>query len=168
MSYLEEFDDFKTGGIDQFIVNEKNIEVLILDSSVVFKWFHFKDESSVGIAKTLYEKSNSRFFHILAPELLVYELINIFRFRTKIGQGLLGSVIREVFDIIIFVKLDYKEYIRAFEISQNTGNSVYDCLYVALSDKYRAPLVTADKKLSGSMKSQPHNVILLDDFILEM
>jgi len=43
--------------------------------------------------------------------------------------------------------------------------SVYDGIYIALSEKFDAPLITADKKLYKSVKNLPYKVIMLSDFL---
>ncbi len=66
---------------------------------------------------------------------------------------------------MIFIKLDSKDYINAYEISKKTNNSIYDSIYIAISEKYKAPFITADKKLYEALKSHNYNIVLLDDFI---
>ena len=92
-------------------------------------------------------------------------MINVFRFRTKISVSLLEDIIREIFSILIFLKLDYQSYIKAYDISIKMNSSVYDCIYITMSDKYKAPFITADKKLYNSAKGLNFNVIFLDDII---
>lgn len=165
MNYSEEFNNQEPENFNNFIVREKNHETVILDSSVVFKWFYFKNEDSVETAKSLYRKTVSGYFHVLTPELLLYEIINTFKFRTEIDAILLEEILKELFNILIFIKLDSKDYINAYEISKKTNNSIYDSIYIALSEKYRASFITADKKLYETLSSLNYNIVLLDDFI---
>jgi len=95
---------------------------------------------------------------------LIYELLNIFRFRTSISEKLLEDIIREIFNILILLKLDDRSYIRAYEISRKIEASIYDCIYIAMSEIYKAPLITADKKLCDNAKSLNLNIVLLDNF----
>ena len=41
MNCSEEFNDLELEQFDHFMVAEKNQETIVLDSSVVFKWFYF-------------------------------------------------------------------------------------------------------------------------------
>jgi predicted nucleic acid-binding protein len=164
MNYLEELNSGEFSGINEFIIQEKSREIFVLDSSVIFKWFYSENESGTETARILYEKATSRNLHILSPELLIYELINVFRFRTNISERLLEDIIREIFNILIFLKLDCRSYISAYEISRKMDASIYDCIYIAMSDIYKSPLITADKKLYKSAKSLNFNVMFLDDF----
>ncbi|MHB1274607.1 MAG: type II toxin-antitoxin system VapC family toxin [Candidatus Humimicrobiaceae bacterium] len=165
MNYSEEFNNLELENFNNFIVREKNHETVILDSSVVFKWFYFKNEDGVETAKGLYEKTISGYFHVLTPELLLYEIINTFKFRTEIDAMLLEEILKELFHILIFIKLDSKDYINAYEISRKTNNSIYDSIYIALSEKYKASFITADKKLYETLSSLNYNIVFLNDFI---
>ncbi|MBU4224186.1 type II toxin-antitoxin system VapC family toxin [Patescibacteria group bacterium] len=165
MNCSEEFNDLELENFDHFMIAEKNQETIVLDSSVIFKWFHFENEDNVETARSLYEKDISRYFHVLTPELLLYEIINTFKSRTEIDVVLLEEILKELFHILIFIKLDSKDYINAYEISKKTNNSIYDSIYIAISEKYRAPFITADKKLYEALKSHNYNIVLLDDFI---
>jgi predicted nucleic acid-binding protein len=164
MSYLKKINSREFGSVSEFIIHERSKEIFVLDSSVIFKWFYSESEDGIESAKILYEKATLRNFHILSPDLLIYELINVFRFRTNISESLLEDIIKEIFKVLIFLKLDYKSYMKAYSISKRMKSSVYDCIYIAMSDKYKAPFITADKKLYNSAKSLNFNVILLNDF----
>jgi predicted nucleic acid-binding protein len=41
---------------------------------------------------------------------------------------------------------------RAYEISSQTRQGVYDCLYVALAERERCELLTADQKLLNTLQ----------------
>jgi predicted nucleic acid-binding protein len=166
MNYSEESSDFELKNFDQFMVAEKTQETIILDSSVVFKWYYFKNESGVETAMSLYEKTISRYFHVLAPELLLYEVINTFKSRTEIDSALLEKILHKLFHTLIFIKLDSTDYINAYDISKKTNNSIYDSIYIAISKKYMAPFITADRKLYESLKLYNYNIIMLDDFLI--
>ena len=166
MNYSEESNDFELKSFDQFMVSEKTQETIILDSSVVFKWYYIKNESGVETARGLYEIAVSRYFHILTPELLLYEVINTFKSRTEIDTALLEEILKELFHTLIFIKLDSADYINAYDISRRTNNSIYDSIYIAISKKYMAPFITADRKLYESLKSYDYNIVMLDDFLI--
>ena len=165
MNYSEEFNDLELENFDHFMIAEKTRETIVLDSSVVFKWFYFKNEKGVETARSLHEKVISRYFHVLTPELLLYEIINTFKSRTEIDVALLEEILKELFHILIFIKLDSKDYINAYKISKKTNNSIYDSIYIAISEKHKAPFITADKKLYEALKSHNYNIVLLDDFL---
>ena len=52
----------------------------------------------------------------------------------------------------------------ALEIALARGISGYDAFYVSLSDRVKAPLITADEKLVRAMAGKPHRVESLSSF----
>jgi len=165
MNYSKESSDFQIKSFNDFLIREKNQEVLILDSSVVFKWFYFENENSLKNAGILYEKASLRNLRIIAPELLLYEVVNIFKFRTKLSPEILEEIVKELLYILIFIKLDYKDYTNAYKISQEANCSIYDSIYIAVSEKYKAPFITADNKLFNALKPLNYNIVILEDFL---
>ena len=55
--------------------------------------------------------------------------------------------------------LDHFE--EAIEISTTIGHQFQDCLYLAVANQYKAPLVTADEKLHKKALPAGYEVILL-------
>lgn len=53
--------------------------------------------------------------------------------------------------------------VHAFELSLQSRTSIYDCLYLALSDDQNCPMVTADTKLINKL-GDPPNIIHISDF----
>jgi len=164
MNYLEELDNREFGNAQEFIIRERKKEIFVLDSSVIFKWFYSDNEKGTDIAGDLYKKAASRDYYFLSPELLIYELVNIFRFRANLSEKLLKNILEQIFSILVFLKLDCESYIKSYSISRKINCSIYDCIYISMSDKYKAPLITADKKLHKNATENNLNVMLLDEF----
>ena len=61
--------------------------------------------------------------------------------------------------------MEYKSYINAYNISRRINSSIYDGIYIAMSEKYKAPFITADKKLYESAKNFNFSDLFLDDFV---
>jgi predicted nucleic acid-binding protein len=150
---------------EDFLVREASREIYTIDSSVIIKWFCNGDEDSIDIAKFIYKKAQSRNFYLLSPELLIYELLNILRYKTDISKMEVGRIIQRILETQIIVLLDSQIYLDAYEISREIEESIYDSIYIAVAKKFRAPLLTADQKLYKKAKSSGHNVILLKDFL---
>jgi len=159
MSCFEELSN-----IEGVLIKEAKKEVYVVDSSVIFKWFYVKDENDVDIAKLIYRKALSRNFYLISPELLVYELLNIFRYKTDFSKDRIEEIVKKIFYIQIIGQLDYKTYLNSYSISQEINESIYDCIYIAMSEKYRASLITADEKLCSKAKKNNYNVMLLTEF----
>ena len=58
-SSSKEYDSVNYSDFDKFVVSEKNQEILVLDSSVIFKWFYFEKEESLFEAQKLYHTATS-------------------------------------------------------------------------------------------------------------
>ncbi|MGM0367344.1 MAG: type II toxin-antitoxin system VapC family toxin [Actinomycetota bacterium] len=160
MNYLEEFDINSSD-----LVKEARKNIFVIDSSVVFKWFFFANEGNLEIAKSIYEKAVQKEYYLLAPELLVQELLNIFKYKTDFTESRVRLILKNVFDILIIVKLDFKEYMEILKISEEINASIYDCIYIALAGKYNIPFITADNKLYKKSKNSKYSVLLLNEFL---
>jgi len=167
MNSSKEYDSVNYSDFDKFVVSEKIQEILVLDSSVIFKWFYFEKEESIFEAQNLYYKATSEASIILTPELTIYELLSIFRFRTDMKPEKLEEIIKTIFDIITVIKLDYAVYLKAYEISQLTGCSIYDSIYIAISEKLKTQFITADEKLFSRVKQYNYNIVLLNEYLSE-
>jgi len=150
--------------IESMLIKDARKEVYIIDSSIVLKWFFTKGENDIETAKIIYEKTLDRDYHMISPDLLIYELLNIFKHRTDFSEVKLEGIIKKIFNILIFRHIDYKTLINAYSISKKIEDSVYDCIYVAMSEKYKAPLLTADEKLYKKAKEFNYDVMLLTEF----
>ena len=165
MSFSEKYSDFETINFENFAVSEKNHETVIFDSSVVFKWFHFEKENDLETSKKLHEKTISKYYHALAPELLIYEITSICRFRTDMDLASFKKILDEISNILIFIKLQQDDFAKAYDLSRKTGSSIYDAIYVSISEKYRADFITADIKLYEVFKPLNFRIKMLEDFL---
>lgn len=159
MNYYED-----SNNIESMLIKEAKKEVFVLDSSVILKWFYMENEDDVDIAKLIYKKALSRNFYLMSPELLIYELLNVFRYKTDFSKDRIEEIIKRISYIQVFGQLDYKTYLNAYSISREINESIYDSIYIAMSKKYKAPLITADKKLYRKAKKHNCDVMLLNEF----
>jgi len=148
-----------------FLIGESRRKKYVLDASVVFKWYYKKNETDLYSADILYNFLNSRQYILFAPQLLIYEILNAFRLKDEISGETIDSIISELYDTIIILETDKVLLKNAFLYARLLNVSVYDSIYIALSEKFDAPLITADKKLYKSGKNLPHKVIMLSDFL---
>ena len=148
-----------------FLIGESRRKKYVLDASVVFKWYYKKNETDLYSADILYNFLNSRQYILFAPQLLIYEILNAFRLKDEISGETIDSIISELYDTIIILETDKVLLKNAFLYARLLNVSVYDSIYIALSEKFDAPLITADKKLYESVKNLPHKVIMLSDFL---
>lgn len=120
--------------------------MIVIDSSVVFKWF---DETEVGseqalqILRSHLSKSNN----IVVPDLILYELANawstksVLKFEEIIDNlGLLKKYSLKI------IYIDFNFLKEAVLMSTKYSVSVYDAIYAVLAKDKRCSLVTADEK----------------------
>ena len=120
-------------------------KTLIVDASVAVKWFIHEENSEKAIK--FREDSLSGKFNLIVPELLFLEVINTLRYKKINAEKILytnKSLWESQFKIH---NIDDFLMEKIIDISIKNDISVYDAVYVAISQLYGVPLVTADKKL---------------------
>jgi predicted nucleic acid-binding protein len=122
---------------------------LIVDASVAVKWFAEEPYSDKAEAVLAGDDD------LIAPELVLAELGNALR--KKAAQGILTR--EQAIDALrkapsFFVRLYPLPNLalRATEIAIDLRHPVYDCFYLALAERERCPLVTADAALLRKAK----------------
>jgi len=146
-----------------YLIGESVTRKYVIDASVVFKWYYKKNEEDLEKAKLLYRLLNSDDSLLLAPELLVYEILNILRLKKEIPTDVANNIVSELYDTLIFVTVDRELFKKAFAFSRNLNISFYDSIYIALSVKYNAPIITADNKLYRSGCNIDQKPLLLSE-----
>ena len=116
----------------------------IVDASVGFKWLVPEQDSDKAIALL------SEDLH--APDFFSVELTNALHIAEVRGR-ILDSQVLLVDLLANLPTLHLAEPLlpRALEIATNARRSVYDALYVALAERERCELVTADQKLFNAV-----------------
>lgn len=150
--------------LKEFIIKEDTRKKYILDASVIIKWYYFENESDLEIANHIHEKVIRDEIIIASPDLMVYEVLNFFIFKLEIPEGKVADILSELNDILFIINTDISVQKKAFEISRKFNNSIYDSLYLALSQSLDCPLITADDKLKLDAKKENYSVLLLSEF----
>lgn len=121
------------------------MEKVVLDTSVVVKWF-VEEKDSEKAQKFLEAYQDGR-LEIIAPEIMGLELTNALFF----GAGYKGEVLKQALAAFYSLKLasvplsesfvqEARKYMEKFKIA------IYDALFIALADRERLPLISADKQ----------------------
>ena len=150
--------------LPDFLIGESKVRKYVLDASVVFKWYYKKNEVDLCKADILYNFLDSKEYLLFAPDLLIYEILNAFRLKEEIKNEIIDSIVSELYDAIFIIETDKGILRDAFVHARTLNISFYDGIYIALSKKLDAPLITADKKLYRLGKDLPHRIIMLSDF----
>ena len=125
---------------------------LVLDASVIIKWF-LKEKLS-GEALEYQEQHLEGVVSLVAPSLLPFELINVLCTKSILNlEAVLG-----VANVFYFTGIT--EYFLTKELAHATAKlskkyeiSAYDAAYVALAQSLGCQFITADRKLYQKVKS---------------
>ncbi len=138
---------------DVFIVSDKTSnlfnhkEKVILDTSVIIKWFFEEDEEDVKTANLILNKYHNNEIQIIAPEIALFEISNVIKNRIKDNKNMGAEIIDKIFNLGIIFYITKEILKNAFSIAFDINESVYDCIFIALAEHFKAKLVTDDKKL---------------------
>jgi len=124
------------------------LSVFIVDASVAAKWF-IKEEHGEA-ALSILKKEN----RLHAPDFLLLEMDSIICKWTRRGVITTEEALelRDAFRRYPIQHHSFKSFLdSAFAIANQTGQSIYDCLYVALAALLKGRMVTADRKLYDSL-----------------
>jgi predicted nucleic acid-binding protein len=116
---------------------------LIVDSSVVLKWF--VDEPQRELAAALLDGEDI----LIAPDLVLCEVTNALWRKARKGEVTplqVAEAIHEMGSILVLRPVTPEMTESAFQIAQDIGHSVYDCLFLACAKLDEAELITADAK----------------------
>lgn len=126
---------------------------MIIDASVALRWF--LNEPGVSDAAAAFSQSAVA---PSAPDLVLVE----------IGNGLWSATRRQRLDETtahsllasapaLFGELRPSETLmaRAFEMARTLDHPVYDCMYLAMAEADRTPLLTVDMKFQVATKGTP-------------
>ena len=127
---------------------------IILDSSVIAKWF-FPEESG-QLALKIKDDFTTNVTSISAPLLLYWEINNLLKTATKRSRITAKSAVSvyEAFLKLNFIVYSSEELMtKTLKIAIRFDISSYDASYVALAEYLQKPFFTADQKLLSKVIS---------------
>lgn len=128
------------------------MSVFIVDASMAAKWFMEEEYSEVALS--VLQESNQ----LHAPDFLLLEMDSIICKWTRRG-AVSPAEGTELRNAIRQYPIQHHPFITfldsAFAIANRTGQSIYDCLYVALAAILKGSMVTADRRLYNVLKNGP-------------
>lgn len=125
---------------------------LIIDSSVALKWV--VPEAGSERAQALRTTDT----HLIAPTLIMAEMGNALwkkTMRKELEGGEAAAALRLALSHFAeFISLDDLRE-TALELAIELRHPIYDCFHLALAQRERCPLVTADRRLLSAADSLP-------------
>ncbi len=121
--------------------------MVVVDTSVVLKWFFLEEGSDQ--AKRLLRSEK-----ILAPDLLIYEFVNILACRRQQNDQDIERCLDLLygFDIQFFF-LPQARFQRVLQLARRFDLSGYDAAFLSLAEALKADFLTADRKLVRKVRS---------------
>jgi len=122
-------------------------DCVVLDSSVIIKWFR-RHEALREQALELRQAYLDGRIVIHVPDLLIYEIANVLRYKPDMNETKVQQALQSLFDIRIGVEHINSEAIgEAVSIAYSYDVTVYDAIFVALAKRLESHFITADGKL---------------------
>jgi len=121
---------------------------IVVDTSVLIKWFKTRGEELLGEAGQLLEEIERHHAEVHVPALLLYEVGNILLLKTRLGLTALDEAVERL-EALPFVVAPPATplFKRALRLGREFGLTFYDASFPALSVELDCPFVTADQRL---------------------
>ncbi len=140
---------------------ERTPQTLVVDASVVAKWFLEEEDSDKALRVRDAHIEGS--VNLVAPDLLVYEVANALNYNPKISDKQLGDRVQDLFDYELDLVPPSNEYAaRTATLARDISTSIYDSSYIVLSEIISTNLITADKKLYDKISRNGRTRLLKD------
>ena len=141
---------------------------LVLDSSVVTKWFLPEDYSAE--ARLIFELYRAGEWTLLSPDLMYAEVSNVlwkYQRKDKISASEAERVLEALIGLEIEAFPSSLLLEHAHELAVRFDRSLYDSLYLALSQRTSSPFVTADEKLFNAVRAHVEGIHWLGSLDLD-
>lgn len=120
--------------------------MVILDASVVYKWFA-KNEEYSHLALNILQKHVNGQEKIIVPDLILYELANAWVTKKALPSARVKINLKDLQDARLGIESSTFNLIaKAATFAKKYNVTVYDAIYAVLAKEKRCGLITADKK----------------------
>lgn len=134
----------------------------VIDAGVAVKWFIPEEDSA--ITHQLLERYLQGLDTPIAPDLLISECGNVFWRRQRQGDITAEEATESIDDLLTLdiPLVSVSNLVQsALRLAIQHQRTVYDSLYLALSEERDCPLITADERFFNAVGSQFPNLQLL-------
>lgn len=142
--------------------------LIVADASVVLKW-QLDDEDCISQATALRDDFFARgAVNVIAPHLLVYEVINGIAAAAKQRRVAPDKAIEALSNLMALgVELKEVEPLRVLEASLRYGLAAYDAAYLALAEAEKCDLWTGDRGFYQAVKGELAWVKWIGDYTVD-
>jgi predicted nucleic acid-binding protein len=135
----------------------------VLDSSVLVKWFSPYDEEHRNKALSLLNLYKEGKIDLFIPELAICEVSNALRYNKNFNESEVKDILKFFMNLeLSTVNLNEDIVNKSLGISYEDNITVYDAIFIALSNILKIPLITANPKHLKVKAGR--NIILLQEF----
>lgn len=133
---------------------------LLIDTSVLIKWFHIEGESEVSEARAIRDAHVRGDLDAHMLDLAVYEVGNVLARGLKWTAADIADQIDDLIAIVGSPIIMTQGWLRdAAEIAETRTMSFYDASWAATAIALRVPLVSADRRLlAAGLAESPSSV----------
>ena len=132
----------------------KALSKYVVDASVVVKWFS-KFEEDVESSEKLLNSHIEGTLMLVSSSLVLYEVCNALRFNPNFGE----EEVSKAATSLLKLELELVDFAEVFEsaigLAFSQDITIYDAVYIAVSQARHIPLLTADYKLLAKIKELP-------------
>jgi predicted nucleic acid-binding protein len=126
----------------------------VVDASVVVKWFS-KLEEDIENSEKLLNRHVAGTSPLASSSLVLYEVCNALRFNPNLDEDDLLKAATSLLKLGLEL-VDFPEVFEsAIALAFSQDITIYDAAYIAVSQTYHIPLITADYKLLAKIKNIP-------------
>ncbi len=126
----------------------------VVDASVVVKWFS-KFEEDIENSEKLLNSHVEGTSPLASSSLVLYEVCNALRFNPNFDEDDLLKAATSLLKLGLEL-VDFSEIFEsAIALAFSQDITIYDAAYIAVSQTYHIPLITADYKLLAKIKDIP-------------
>lgn len=137
------------------------METLVLDTSVVVKWFLPEKlrEQAVSIGLRMLQGK----LGIICPDIMLLELANALKYSGRMSPVHISKSIRLITTLgLRMISFHYELLKMSIAIAGRYDIAIYDAYFLSLAEASDSPLVTADSNLIKKCKGHPLIVSLSD------
>ena len=120
--------------------------MIILDASVVVKWFSEEEYTEKALA--IRERIRMGEERVIVPDLILYELANALKYNPNFDANDVSDALTSIFDMDLEIVTPIPEIINlAVALAFDYNITVYDAFYIALAKDLELTFITADRRL---------------------
>lgn len=121
---------------------------LVIDVNIVLIWLGLQSLDLYKRAAQLLYNSKKRETELIAPDFLLIELINILKWRLRVGEKEIAKILEVVSKAgIVFVHPGVNQVQGLNHLTHSYNLTAYDALYLFTAQENKCNLVTLDEKL---------------------